>query len=632
VFKSKKLEKIFNKENNSVYIICEIGVNHNWKLDTALKLIDAAKDANVDAVKFQKRNLHEIYTDKILSDSNSAEWNFDYLIPLLKECELSNEDYKIIRNKCDDLELDLIITPFDNSSVDFIAELWITAFKIASADMTNFELVEKCWRYNLPIIISTGMWSKEEIETCVNYYNNKKIKFALLHTQSTYPASFESLNLQFVDELKKMTDIIGYSWHERGNFIPIAMVAMGCKIIEKHITFDKESDGPDHKASMLPSEWKEMVDNIRMLEKAMWNKKEITQAEKLNKEAFAKSAVAKSDFNEGHILTKSDIIFRSPGKGIFQHEIEQFYGKVLSCNIKKNNFISKEDFENVILIENWKKFKFNNDWGIKCRFHDFETFNSVDCKIIEFHCSENDLQFDFKPNIKNNNKQLIVHAPEIFDRELLDLCSNELTKVKKSRYIIQKTIDKTLQLSKYFPNHKPKMVIHLGGMSLDKREINDTRKLMDNAIKNFKWFEIYNDVIDIIPENLPSRPWYLWGERFQHWFASAEDMLYFCNHYKLGMTYDICHAYLYCQNHNKSIIEYTKKVMPIVKHVHISDARGISGEWLQIGEWDMDLENIFNEMKKYKFSWVTEVWSGHLHNASWTYKCLKLLEKYSNIL
>ena len=129
---------------NSTYIIAEIGINHNGSLDTALKLIYKAYEAGVDAVKFQKRNLKEIYTKDILDDPNSAEWNFEYLIPLLKEVELSKKDYVTIKRTCKKLNLDLIITPMDEDSVEFVGELGVNAFKVASADMTNLSLIKKC--------------------------------------------------------------------------------------------------------------------------------------------------------------------------------------------------------------------------------------------------------------------------------------------------------------------------------------------------------------------------------------------------------------------------------------------------------------------------------------------------------
>jgi len=632
MYKSNKLEKLFSGENSPVYIICEVGINHDGCLEEAIKLIKAAKNAGVDAVKFQKRSLNDIYSVDILNNTNSAEWNFDYLLPLLKQVELSKTDYGIIRKTCNELELDLIITPFDEVSAEFCANLGVTAFKISSADMTNIPLVLKCSSYGLPLIISTGMWDENEIKECYDIFNKNDIDFAFLHAQSTYPSPYESLNIKFIDELKKYSDIVGFSGHERGIFIPIAAVSMGCKIIEKHITFDRNKKGPDHKASMLPEEWKEMVSNIRMLEISMGEKKLVNQAEKLNKELFAKSATAKKQLPSGHVLNKTDIEFKSPGKGIFPHEINNYYGKVLNTNITQNSYISKTDFEKITEVRDWVKFKYKNDWGFKCRFHDYETYDVLPAPVVEFHCSQSDLDVDFNPKVTPNDHQLIVHAPEIFDRELFDICSDDKNKVFKSKEILKRTIEKTINISKYFPRHKPKIVVHLGGMSLDIREMNDTRHLMDNAINNFKEFDEFKYDVDILPENLPSRPWYFGGEWYQHGFASAEDMRFFCDHYSLGMTYDVCHALLYCQNHKKDIIEYTKTVMPIAKHLHISDAEGINGEGLQIGTGDMNFSELFKEMEGYNFSWVTEIWSGHLHKSSGAYKALKLLEKYNTIL
>ena len=632
MYNSGKLEAIFNLEGNqSTYIICEIGINHNGSLDTALELIIEAKKARVDAVKFQKRNLEKIYSKSILSDSNSEEWNFEYLIPLLRECELTENDYKIIRSKCDELQIDLIITPFDEVSAEFIASLGVTAFKISSADMTNFNLINKCSTFSVPIIISTGMWDEEDIKICVEYYKKENVKFALLHAQSTYPAPYESLNLGFIENLKRYSDIVGYSGHERGNFIPIAMVALGCKIIEKHITFDQNQKGPDHKASMLPREWLEMVQNIRNLEKSMDNKKTVNQAEKLNREVFAKSAVALKKLPEGHILKSEDIEFKSPGKGIFQHEIKNYFGKVLKGKIDEANFISKTDFEEVIEVSNWNKFEFLKDWGVKCRFHDFQDYIQVNSPVLEFHCSQTDLDYKFNFINKYENTQLIVHAPEIFDRELVDICSKDPSKVERSLNILQRSIDKTLEIAPYFSKKKPKLVAHLGGMSLNIQESIKYEEMLDIAIKNFARLDIPNNKIDFLPENLPHRPWYFGGQWFQYGFTRAEDMSAFCNHFGIGMTYDICHAYLYCKAFNEDIIEYTKKVLPLAYHLHISDAEGISGEGLQIGEGEINLEEVFAELKDSHFSWVSEIWSGHLHNGTGTYKALRLLEKYKEL-
>jgi N-acetylneuraminate synthase len=470
------------------------------------------------------------------------------------------------------------------------------------------------------------MWACEDIKICTEIFHQEQITFALLHTQSTYPAPFESINLGFIEELKKMAPVVGYSGHERGNFIPVAAVAMGCRIIEKHITFNRDDKGPDHKASMLPAEWKEMVANIRMLEKSLGSKKEVNQSEIQNREVFAKSAVAVTGLRKGHILQSDDVDFRAPGKGIFPHEIAAFYGSVLKKDIPRGFYIAKTDFEQEILFSDWKQFTFTKEWGVKCRFHDFEEFKVLRSPVIEFHCSQTDLGVPFSG--ASAVSALIVHAPEIFDRELVDICSPDEHKVDRSLSILQRAINKTREIAPGFPRSRPKLVVHLGGMFLDDPGRVDTAELMDRAIRNFRRLHYSPEEIEILPENLPPRPWYLGGEWHQYGFMTAEDMVRFCAELGLGMVFDLCHAYLYCNLYGADLSRYTSTVLPYVKHMHISDASGISGEGLQVGDGEIDFGLFLDMVDNAEFSWVPEIWSGHHHHAAGVYKALLNLEAY----
>jgi N-acetylneuraminate synthase len=226
-----------------------------------------------------------------------------------------------------------------------------------------------------------------------------------------------------------------------------------------------------------------------------------------------------------------------------------------------------------------------------------------------------------------------VHAPEIFDRQLVDICSDDLEIVRQSLDILQRSIDKTLQIAKSFPKKKPKLVMHLGGMYLNKRDLDDTSILTNRAIDNFKKLQYDANLIDILPENLPPRPWYLGGEWFQHGFMLSKDMLDFCDYFDFGITYDICHASLYCNEFGIDLTDYTKEIMPRVKHIHISDAYGNNGEGVQIGEGSIDFDKVLKEILDYEFTWVPEIWSGHLHHGAGTYKCMQILsKKYSKEL
>ena len=616
------------------YVVAEIGINHNGSLEEALRLIQAAADANVDAVKFQKRSLENLYTKKILEDPNSAEWTFEYLIPILQETELSEEDYETIKERCDLLGVDLIITPFDLVSAEFCDKLGVAAFKIGSADMVNYELIERCFSYGKPVIISTGMWTESEIQKAITKFRSfGNNDFCMLLANSTYPTPYEAINLEFLKVLNTMHHFVGYSGHERGTFVPVAAAAIGARVVEKHITFDKYHPGPDHKASMLPEEFAEMVQHLRLLGLSLGQEKVVNQAEKLAKETFAKSAYVREDLSPGHTLTESDIYFTSPGKGLHTHQIAQFYGKQLTCEIKKDTFLTANHFDEIIPVKDWKLPSFSNQWGVKCRFHDFEEYKTVNSPVVEFHCSQRDLDIDFQGFSKDS--QLVVHAPEIFDRKLVDLCSSDRELVDGSIHLLQRAVDKTLEISKNFSSKKPKFVVHLGGMSLEHvTNEADTGLMMERAVDNFKKLQFNSSDIDILPENLPPRPWYLGGQWFQYGFMYAPDMIDFCKHFGLKMTYDVCHAALHCNHDMISLDQYTRDVLPHVSHFHISDAVGIDGEGVQIGEGEINFKEFFKtlEEKKQDFSWVTEIWSGHVNHGAGCRRSMHHLSEYNNIL
>ena len=626
------LKKILNKETNHIYIIAEIGINHNGSLKTALELIDCAYKAGVDAVKFQKRNINNIYNKKTIDDPNSAEWNVEYLIKELKQLEFGKKEYDVIYDKCNSLKLDLIITPFDIESVDFVLQYNVVAFKNASCNMNNYKLIDYITTKNLPVLISTGMWSDDEIKESIQYFKSKKIDYTLLLANSTYPCPYEDLNINYINTLKKYSNIVGYSGHERGNFIPIAVAALGAKIIEKHITLDRNQPGLDHKASMEPYEWEEMVTNLRLFETAMGNEKIVNQAEILAKQSFCLSPYAIRNIHIGEIFDTNMFELLAPGKGILQNELSKYIGKKIKIEIKKNDCISKSFFEDTVLIKNWKIANFNKKWGVKCRFHDFFDYSILSSPVIEFHCSQKDI-YDSTTGIASNTSQLIIHAPEIVDRMLVDICSEDNFQVEKSLDILQRTINKTIQLGKKFKG-KPKLVVHFGGMCLKPCcNIQTTQNNMFNrSIEHFKKLNYDPNDIEILPENLPPKPWYLGGEWNQYGFMTEKYMIDFCNMFNLKITYDICHAKLYCNYMKKDIVEYTKNIKKYISHVHISDTKGINGEGVQINEGDTNFLPIFQELKELDFSWVTEIWAGHTNNGKGCYNSMKLLEDYKTLI
>lgn len=628
-----RLHEVLTGQSNHVYVIAEIGINHEGCLATALALIDAAKSAGVDAVKFQKRNLSSIYSASVIDDPNSQEWNIEYLIETLKRVELSEDDFVKIREHCMSAQLELIITPFDEISADFVNSQGVVAFKNASCNMLNFRLLDKMISKNLPILISTGMWSDEDIQRACSYLDAKGARYCLLLSNSTYPCPYEDICLSYLGKLKEYSSVIGYSGHERGTFIPIAAVAMGAKIIEKHITFDRNKTGLDHKASMEPEEWCEMVHQIRLLQKSMGEMKLANQAELLARQSFCLSPYALVEIEKGTVLCEKDFIWRAPGKGIYQHEMSDYIAVPTAMAIKSGECITKSHFQQTTqAIKDWVIPKYRKKWGVKCRFHDYLEYSVLSAPVIEFHCSQKDI-YDSTSGICSTSSQLVVHAPEIVDMMLVDICSNDERQRSRSLDILQDTINKTITMSADFPG-KPKLVVHFGGMQLDssKNEKALREELLGRAISNFAKLSFDKSRIDILPENLPPKPWYLGGEWNQYGFMTEGDIMSFCDHFGLKMTLDICHAQLYCRSCDQPLVEYARRVKKYVSHVHISDATGVGGEGVQVHDGEINFQAVLQELGDCNYSWVTEIWAGHTNNGQGTYKAMQELSKYADLL
>jgi len=617
-----------NCMNLKPYFIAEIGINHNGLLEEALLLIDAAAKAGVNAVKFQKRTLEKIYTKELIENPNAQEWSFQYLIPQLKDLELSLSDYQALKKRAKEKGLDFIITPFDLDSLAFVQSIGVDAIKIASADLVYWPLIDEAIKTGKPIILSTGMWSEAVIEKTIAHVKKLTQNFVVLHCQSTYPAPDDNLNIRYLKKLAKLWPHIGYSSHDRGVLPCVLAYSQGARVIEKHITLDVNQLGPDHKASIDPATFAQLVDEVKRAEIILGQEiKIVNQAEMLNKEVFAKSAYLKREVAKNEYITKDDLDYFSPGKGLFAFEIDDYLSQPLQVNKPKGSLLIAEDFSETIAIHQWPKFTFNREWGVKCRFHDFDEYDQVDSACVEFHCSDKDLDHD--KVISNPKKSLIVHAPEILDKELLDLCSNDIGLQNRSILALDKTIKMTERMHQGFAQHsKPKIVVHLGGMTLnaEKVDINDMMRKADRFLSTL-------DVsrVDLLPENLPPRPWYLGGQWHQHAFCDAKEMRNFCQSLGLGMTLDISHAQLWCKYANISLMDYVKTVMPVVRHLHLSDAKGIDGEGLQFGEGEIDFDILMRYLEKYQFSWVTEIWSGHCKGGIGNYHALCHLKNYTTL-
>lgn len=305
------------------YIIAEAGVNHNGQLDLALKLCDAAKEAGVDCVKFQTWQTEKIVTRKAekatyqSENTNDAEESqFD----MLKKLELSYEDFRLVQEHCNKIGIDFLSTPDEEYSLAFLMnELHLPLIKIGSGEVTNIPYLRQMASYHKPIILSTGMATLAQVAMAYDILIAAGApSVSLLHCTTNYPCPKNEVNLRAMQTMKEAFKCpVGYSDHTMGTEIPIAAVAMGAEIIEKHFTLDRNMDGPDHKASLEPHELKYMVDCIRNIEVALGDGiKRPNPSEVEISKVVLKSIVAKVPINKGETLTANNMTIKRAGSGI----------------------------------------------------------------------------------------------------------------------------------------------------------------------------------------------------------------------------------------------------------------------------------------------------------------------------
>ena len=342
--------KIIDK-NSPNFLIAEAGVNHNGDFNLAKKMIDVAKTTNVDAIKFQTfiaENLLLKSTPKATYQEKSTDPNEGFY-NMLKKYEFSKKQFHELKNYCDEKGLIFLSTPFDSTSLQWLEQLDISAYKIGSGDMDNFPMLKLICETKKPIFLSTGMASIEDVKESINYIEDHGIKdLVIFQCTTSYPTPYEDVNLNVIDTYKNLfpTHLIGFSDHSPGFEASIGAAAKGVKVIEKHFTLDKKMEGPDHKASLDPKELKQWVVSIRNLEKALGKYDKLpTEKENEIAKVARKSIVTIEELHKNAILNLNNISFKRPGTGISPKYFEALLGKKVKRNIPKDYVLKWEDIE-----------------------------------------------------------------------------------------------------------------------------------------------------------------------------------------------------------------------------------------------------------------------------------------------
>lgn len=331
-------------KKNKVFIIAEAGVNHNGSLKLAKKMVEKAVEAKVDAIKFQtfiSENVVSKNAKKAEYQVKNTEIRKETQLEMVKKLELSFNDFIGLKEYCNIKNIEFLSTPFDLESIEFLKKLGMKVWKVPSGEITNLPYLRKIAEVADEIILSTGMSDLDEISKAVDILKKENKKILILHCNTEYPTPMEDVNLRAMELLKEKFNVeVGYSDHTLGIEVPIAAVALGARIIEKHFTLDKNMEGPDHKASLEPGELKKMVTGIRNIEEALGKKqKEVTESEKKNKDIARKSIVAKKNIKKGEIFTEENLTVKRPGNGISPMQWDEVIGKISIRNFEEDELI-----------------------------------------------------------------------------------------------------------------------------------------------------------------------------------------------------------------------------------------------------------------------------------------------------
>jgi N,N'-diacetyllegionaminate synthase len=329
-----------------VLVIAEAGVNHNGSYERALQMVDAAADAGADIIKFQSFKTEKLVTKDApkaaYQEANTGDRGGQF--EMLKKLELDQDAHLGLMAHCRARGIRFMSTPFDTDSADMLNRLGVEMFKVGSGDLTNVPLLRQLAGFGKPVIISTGMADMDEIGQALQVLlkgglRNQEVM--ILHANTDYPTAYTDVNLRAMNTIGETFGVtVGYSDHTDGIEVPVAAVALGAKVIEKHFTLDRTLEGPDHKASLEPPELRAMVKSIRNIEKALGNGVKVpSEGERKNMTAARKSIVAAKDIRKGEPFTNQNLTVKRPGSGISPLRWDEIIGTFASRDYKKDELI-----------------------------------------------------------------------------------------------------------------------------------------------------------------------------------------------------------------------------------------------------------------------------------------------------
>lgn len=617
-----------------VFTIAEIGNNHNGDPAAARTLVDAARDAGAHAVKFQMRDLASLYRNAGRAGDASEDLGTQYTLDLLTRFQLGPDDMFALFDYCHEVGVIPLCTAWDLRSAARLDDYGIAAIKIASADLTNHQLVDAVAARGRPLIVSTGMSEEQEIVETLDLLRSHGAPVVLMHCNSTYPAPFADLNLRYMERLQAIGGCpVGYSGHERGHHVPIAAVALGAKVIEKHLTLDRAAEGVDHAVSLLPAEFGAMVDAIGDIEAAMGEagRRSPSQGELMNRVTLAKSVVARSAIEPGTRIERDLLEVKGPGRGLQPNRIDALVGRISRRQFAPGDFFYPSDLDDEPPLP--RPYRFARPWGLPVRFHDVATIlDRADPDFVEFHLSYRDMELDPRDFLDGPQPcGYAVHCPDLFAGDhILNLADDDHDRRERSIVDLQRVVDLAVALRPYFPStERTTVVVTLGGFSRD-RPFDPSRRpeLYQRVLDGLA--RISEDGVEIVAQTLPPFPWLLGGQWHHNLFVDPADTVEFCRSSGRRVCLDVSHTKLATNHARQSFRDAVELLAPHTAHLHVVDAAGVDREGLQVGDGEVDFAVLGEQLDRLApgIGFIPEIWQGHRNGGEDFWTALDRLEQW----
>ena len=624
-------------------LISEIGINHQGDVSLAKQLVDLSIEAGADIVKFQLRDMESVYRQGS-SGSGGEDLGPQYTLDLLAKYNLEADQLFEVFDHCRDAGVEVMCTAWDPVSVDRLVDYGVPSLKVASADMTNHALLRHMAATGTPMVISTGMSTEGEIRETVDVVRSTGVAHAFLHCQSTYPAPFKDINLAYLTRLAELTQApVGYSGHERGFHVPVAAVALGARIIEKHFTVDRGLEGNDHKVSLLPGEFKEMVQRVREVEEALGTNapRAVSTGEMMNRVNLAKSLVAARRIEVGETLTDADIDIKSPGRGLQPNAYDKLVGRTTTRALEAGDFFYATDLGDA--APKGRAYDFRRPWGLAVRYHDIDAMTQdTTPDFLEFHFSYKDLDLPVDEVFAKYDGGLpmgfTTHSPDLFAGDfLLNLASTDDDHWERSIRELQRVVDTTREMQQHFTRSAdakgetegPVIVASLGGFTTDAFVSPAEREAMYDRVAA-GLARVDDSGVRLCAQTLPPYPWYMGGQLYCNLFVDPRDTAEFAEKHGRRLCFDVSHSKLSANYLGMSFAEATDLLAPHSEHLHLVDATGVDGEGVQVGDGEIDWALLAKQLDTMSpgVSFIPEIWQGHVNDGEGFWIALERLEQW----